>query len=213
MTTTQRRTAALFALAALGATGMFLGPDGWFGIDIGATGAALLYLAVVVFLAHLARHGEAAFPEDVSLAERQAWVSLVFVALIALHFVNYLTGLHHLGEMADRVSNPASRRFGISLGMLIFGWIAVAGVLRKQNREAVELDERDMRVHHAAARLASGLMAMMMIGLVVLIAWYPEQSRAWMRPVIVGSALIGLLIARSLAEYGITVVKYRLQRA
>lgn len=75
MTTTQCRTGMLLALAALGATGMFLGPDGWFGIDIGPTGAALLYLVLVILLIHVARHGEAAFPESTSLAERQAWVS------------------------------------------------------------------------------------------------------------------------------------------
>ena len=213
MTTIQRRTAVVLALAALGATGMFLGPDGWFGIDIGPTGAALLYAALVFLAAHLARHGDAAFPEDASLAERQAWVSLLFVTLIAVHFVNFLLVLPGLGEAADRISNPHSRRFAINLGMLIFGWIAVSGALRTQNRDAVELDERDMRIHHAAGSVASGLMAMLMIGLVVLLAWYPEQSRAWMRPLIVGNALIGLLIARSLAEYAITVVRYRRQHA
>src|ERR1044072_8511628 len=103
MSTTQRRT------------GMLLGPDGWSGIDIGPTGAALLYLVLVVLVAHLARHGGLAFPEESSPAERQAWVSLIFVTLIALHFVNFLTALAHLGDQADEISNPASRRFGISL--------------------------------------------------------------------------------------------------
>ena len=213
MTTIQSRTGMLLALAALGATGMFLGPDGWFGIDIGPAGAALLYLVLVVLVVHLARHGEAAFPEDASLAERQAWAGLIFVTLIALHFVNFLVALPALGELADQISNPASRRFGITLGMLIFGWMAVASALRRQNREAVELDERDTRIHLVAGGLASGLMASLMIGLVVLLACFPEQARAWMRPLIVGNALIGLLIVRSLAEHGITVLRYRRARA
>jgi len=213
MTTIQRRTGMLLALAALGAAGMFLGPDGWFGIDIGPTGAALLYLVLVILVAHLARHGEAAFPEDASLGERQAWAGLVFVALIALHFVNFLVALPALGELADRISNPASRRFGITLGMLIFGWMAVASALRRQNREAVELDERDTRIHLVAGGFASGLMASLMIGLVVLLACFPEQASAWMRPLIVGNTLIGLLIVRSLAEHGITVLHYRRARS
>lgn len=51
-----------------------------------------------------------------------------------------------------------------------------------------------------------------MIGLVVLLAWYPE-SRVFMRPLLVGNALIGLLIVRSLAEYGIAVTRYWRARA
>ena len=35
MTAIQRRTCLLLALGALGAAGMFLGPDDWFGLDVG----------------------------------------------------------------------------------------------------------------------------------------------------------------------------------
>jgi len=45
--------------------------------------------------------------------------------------------------------------------MLIIGWIVVAGVVRAGNRETVGLDERDLRIQHAASRAGSGLMAML----------------------------------------------------
>ncbi len=213
MTSIHRRTGLLLAVAALGAAGMFLGPDGWFGIDIGPVGAAVLYAALWLLVFHLAKNSDAAFPLDASLAERQAWVSLVFVTLIVCHFGNFLLALPELGAAADQISNPASRKFGFNLVLVLFGWIAAAAVLRAQNREAVELDERDLRIQHAAGRFANGLMAFMMIALVVLLAFLPEQSRDWMRPLIVGNALLGLLLARSLAESIFTVLRYRREHA
>jgi hypothetical protein len=54
--------------------------------------------------------------------------------------------------------------------MLIFGWILVAGVVRSQNPDPVELDERDLRIQHAAGRVANGLMAMLMLGVVAALA-------------------------------------------
>lgn len=213
MTSIQRRTGLLLAVAVLGASGMFFDADGWFGIDIGPVRATVLYGVLWLLLMHLARHSEAVFPADSPLAERQAWVCLVFVSLIVFHFCNFLVILPALGAEADQISNPASRRFGISLGMLMFAWIVVAGILRSQNREAVELDERDLRIQHAAGRFAHGLMACIMIGFVVLLATLPEQSRSWMRPLIIGNALIGLLIARTLAESTFKVLRYRCEPA
>jgi hypothetical protein len=52
-----------------------------------------------------------------------------------------------------------------------------------------------------------------MIGLVVMLATMPEHARGWMRPLIVGNALIGLLIARQLAESIYTVLRFRRERA
>jgi hypothetical protein len=46
VTTLHRRSGMLLCLAALGAAGMFLGPDGWLGIDIGAVGCAVLCAAL-----------------------------------------------------------------------------------------------------------------------------------------------------------------------
>src|SRR5262245_12790400 len=116
MTSIQRRSWMLLSLAALGAAGMFLGPDGWLGIDIGPVGAAVLYAALWLFAIHLWRHADAAFPGDAPLAERQAWVAVAFVSLIAIHWLNFLLMLPDLGAVADQISNPASRRFAINVG-------------------------------------------------------------------------------------------------
>jgi hypothetical protein len=41
-----RRAQAVLAIAALGAAGMFLGGEGWLGINLGSVGAAVLYAAL-----------------------------------------------------------------------------------------------------------------------------------------------------------------------
>jgi hypothetical protein len=213
MTTAHRRSWLLLCLAALGAAGMFLGPDGWLGIDIGPIGSAVLYAALWLLLIHLSMHSEEAFPADAPLAERQAWVAVVFVSLIALHWLNFVIALRGLGAEADQISNPASRPFGVNLGMLIVGWIVVASVLRSGNRDAVELDERDLRIQRAASRAGSGLMALLIVGLISALVTQPELLAPWLRPLIVANVLVGLLIANTLTENAYIVVRYRREHA
>jgi hypothetical protein len=213
MTSIQRRSWMLVCLAALGAAGMFLGPDGWLGIDIGPLGSAILYGALALLVIHLSRHADEAFPLDASLAERQAWVATAFVTLIYLRWLSFMTLLPDLGAAADEIANPASRRFAIHLGMLIVAWIVVARVVRSGNHEAVELDERDLRVQNDASRAGSALLAVMIIGLISALATRPEWMSPWLRPLIVANALVGLLIGKTLTENVYAVLRYRRGRA
>jgi len=199
----------ILSLAALGAAGMFLGPDGWLGIDIGPVGAAVFYAALCLLVIHLSKHAEEAFPGDASLAERQAWVATAFVSLIYFHWLNFMAMLPDLGAAADEIFNPASRRFATQLGLSIFAWIVVAGAVRSGNREGVELDERDLRVQNAASRAGSALLAVMIIGLIAALAVRPEAMMPWLRPLIVANALVGLLIGKTLTENVYTVLRYR----
>jgi len=208
----QRRVQALLAVAALGAAGMFLGGEGWLGIDFGPVGAAVLYAALWVFVVHLAKYGGEVFPEEWSPAEKQAWVALVFVALIGFHMLNLLAALPELGTEADRLRNSATRPLWTNFGLLIFGWIVVASILRKQDGGNVGLDERDLRIAHRASRFADGAMVLLIIWLVVTLVALPEYSRTWLRPLIAANVLISLLIARALADNIYTVLRYRRER-
>jgi hypothetical protein len=208
----QRRVQALLALAALGAAGMFLGGEGWHGIDPGPVGAALSYAALWLLVVWLARHPGEVFPEEWSLAERQAWVALVFVALISFHMINLLAALPALGDAADRLRNSATRPLWINLGLLIVGWIVVAAIVRRQGVGGVQLDERDLRIAHRASRFADGSMVLLIISLVVALVALPEHSRTWLRPMIAANVLIALLIARALVENVYTVLRYRHER-
>jgi hypothetical protein len=192
---------------------MFLGPDGWRGIDIGPVGAAVLYAALWVLAFHVSRHSEEAFPADSPLAERMAWVAVVFVTLIALNWVNFISALRDLGDGAEQIWNSASRPFSWNLGLLLVGWIVVASVVRGRNRETVGLDERDLRIQHAADRAGSGLTALLIVAMISALATQPELLAPWLRPLIVANALIGLLMAKTLTENVFTVVRYRRQFA
>jgi uncharacterized membrane protein len=212
MTRIQRRVQALLALAALGAAGMFLGGEGWLGIDFGPVGATVLYGGLWVIVFYLARYAGQVFPEEWSPAEKQAWVALVFVALVSFNMINLLAALPALGAAADQLRNSATRPLWTNLGILMAGWIVIAGIIRKQDDGGVERDERDLRIAHQAARIADGVMTFFIICLVVVLVALPEQSRTWLRPLIVANALIALLIARTLVENIYTVLRYRRQR-
>lgn len=213
MTKIQRRVQALLAVAALGAAGMFLGGEGWLGIDFGPVGAALLYAALWVFVIYLARHAREVFPEAWSLAEKQAWVSLVFVSLISCHVMNLLADLPELGAEADHLRNAATSPLWTNLGLLITGWVVVASMVRRQEAGGVTLDERDLRIAHTASRFAEGAMLVLVICLVVALVTLPEYSRNWLRPMIAANVLLALLIARLLVANMYTVLRYRRERA
>jgi hypothetical protein len=208
-----RRTQVLLAVAALGAAGMFLGPDDWHGIDLGPVGSTVLYAALWLFLLHLAKFSAEVFPDHWSQAEKQAWIATVFLALVSFHVANLLLALPELGAEADRLRNTATRSLWINLGVLIVGWMVIGSAVRRQDAGTVQLDERDLRVAHRASRVADGTLALLIVWLVVALVALPEQSRTWLRPYIAANVLIALLIARTLAENIYTVWRYRRERA
>lgn len=212
MTKVQRRVQAVLAVASLGAAGMFLGGEVVLGVDFGPVVAALLYGALWMFVVQLARHAGEVFPEPWAPAEKQAWVALVFVALISFHMLNLLAAFPDLGIDADQLRNSATRPLWTNVGMLIFGWIVVSSLLRKQDVDGVEHDERDLRIAHSATRFADGAMSLLIIWLVVTLVALPEYSRTWLRPLIAANVLIALLIARTLVANIYTVMRYRRER-
>lgn len=213
MPSVSRRFQATLVIAALAGLGMLLAPGRWFGLDAGAIGGGLLYGVLWLSVILLARNPESAFPDEASYAERRAWVELIFVTLIAIHFANFIIESPHLGADADSIVNAASRRFGIHLGTLMVGWVVVLQILRSNNAQCLELDERDLRVHHAASNTANGLMITLIIGIIATLVLLPDVSRDWTRPMMIANVLIGLLLARSLAESLLLVLRYRRARA
>jgi hypothetical protein len=209
--TAKHRTRILLVLGILGVAGMFFGRDGWFGWDIGPIGAAVLYLVFLLFAIQLARHPEMAFGEEMSPAERRGWVGLVFVTLIAIHFAKFMLVLPTLGAQADELANHASIRFGVQLVTLLIAW-AVFGGLASARADGVSLDERDVRIQHFARRGANDAVCIILFASVIVLVLYPDALRPWLRPLFVANALIGVLIANSLAEHMLLVARYRRAR-
>ena len=212
MTRIHQSRHALLVMAALGTAGMVLGGGDWLGIDFGSAGGALLYAALWVFVIQLARHAHDVFPETWSLAEKQAWVALVFLVLFSFHMLKLLDALPDLGPEADRMSNSATRPLSANVGMLTVAWIVVSSMLRKQDAGNVGRDERDLRIAHSASRFADGTTSALILSLVVTLIALPEHSRTWLRPLIAANVLIALLIARALVENVYTVLRYHRDR-
>jgi hypothetical protein len=212
MTRIHQSRHVLLAMAAMGTAGMFLGGEEWLGVDFGSAGGALLYAALWVFVIQLARHAHDVFPETWSLAEKQAWVALVFLVLFSFHMLKLLDALPDLGPEADRLRNSATQPLSANVGTLTVAWIVVSSMLRKQDAGNVGRDERDLRIAHSASHFADGTASALILWLVVTLIALPEHSRTWLRPLIAANVLIALLIARALVENVYTVLRYHRDR-
>ena len=89
----------------------------------------------------------------------------------------------------------------------------IGSTIRRQDAGAAQLDERDLRIAHGAARFVDGALALLILWLVVTLVALPEQSRTWLRPFIAANVLIALLVARTLAENIYTLWRSRRARA
>ena len=80
MTSVRRLALSLAGLAIVASVAALYGPsEPWAGIDVGAVGASVFVLALVAGVWLFARRGDQAFPEHMSVAERRAWVGLLFI--------------------------------------------------------------------------------------------------------------------------------------
>jgi len=181
-------------------------------VDLGSGITSVVYLGLVALAGLLAKRPDEFFSPEAPPAERQSWVSLVFVALILMSFVSFVSALPGLGTEADRMPNALSRPFGVHLGLLLVGWSVCAGIVRGAHRDAVELDERDLRIRHSAGRVGFGVMSCIMIGAIVLLITRGDDMQAWLRPLVVANLLLGLLIVKTLMENLYAVTRYWRER-
>ena len=201
MTRAQRRAGLLLRPGRIGSGRHVSRPTGGSRAGYRPVGGALIYGALLLFLFFISNQADGVFSRRCVSGGARGMGGRGFRG--AHHL-----SVHRLSRRAAgarcrgrQIANPASRRFGMNLGMLIFGWILVGSALRARQSGA---GRSSMNVicafgmRRAASR--NGLMSMMMIGLIVLLCSLPEQSRSWMRPLMVGNSLVGLLIARTLAE-------------
>ena len=139
---------------------MFFGPDGWLGIDIGPVGAAVLYAALWLFVIHLSTHSERGVPRATHrCAERQAWVALVFVPLIAFHLLN-------LRQRAVATSARGPIRFRI----------------RPRGHFGVQSRDADRRLDSRRRHRARAECAMPSSSTNAICAFSAQRDRCWQRP-------------------------------
>ena len=101
----------LLCVAVIGATSSLFGPHGpqW-GVDIGATGTVLFVSALWSGAWLLAKNPDRIFSSAWPIAERRAWVGLLFVLLIFLSYLRFMWALS-LHDAPQSLSELPARHF------------------------------------------------------------------------------------------------------
>jgi hypothetical protein len=210
-----RLDSSLVALVLWGLLGALFAPDGrWQGlVDIGAVGAAIYALGLAALVWRVALLSERVCPANWSIAERRGWSALFFGVLILLSFTHFLWSEARSSMPPMALHEFMFRRFGWNLGVLGVSASVVHRLLGARGADIPELDERDLRIRHAADRAGNGLLTAIVILCVGLLVALPYDSLAWwLAPLIAAHVLIGVLICKSLAENVWIVAAYARER-
>lgn len=213
MVSVSRLARGLLVIALAGATASLFGPaTAWLGLDLGSVGTALFGFALWAGAWLLARHPGEVFSADWPIAERRAWIGLLFVLLIFLNYLRFMWALS-LHEVPQSIGDMPSRHFIVNMIVLLIAWAVVSKTIGGDPANAVDFDERDRRIQHAAERAGDLTFSLIAIGCVVLLVALPAHSLEWwLAPLIAAQVIIGLLIGKSLSEYLHLVGSYMRER-
>jgi hypothetical protein len=190
--------AALFAPAAP-----------WGGVDLGAVGASVFVLTLFLSIWLFAVHGDAVFPDDMSICERRAWVGLIFTSLILLSLGRHLWALWAGGSIPEHPTQVFTPGFVNRLVTLIIAWAVISHLIGRA-AGGVESDERDLRLRLRAGRAGDWSLTLLVVAAIVVLGWSPRSwLEWWLAPVILANLLIGLLSVRSLVEHLVLTTAYR----
>jgi hypothetical protein len=204
----------LVVVACVGAAAGLFGPyERVWGVDLGATGVTVFGFALWIGALLFARHPGSIFPIEWSIAERRAWVGLVFTTLVLVNFLKFMVILAHLDSPPASIGELPSQYSMWILFVLLIAWAVVVKTIRGPQTELVELDERDLRMQRSAHRAGDWLLTFAVIAVVLLLAFVSaERLSWWLSPLITANVLIGLLIGRSFVELAFLVAHYSLER-
>lgn len=204
----------LFAVTALSAFAALFGPsERWQGLDLGTIGAAVFMLSMLAGIWLFASRGGEIFPEHMSVAERRAWVGLVFIAIILVSFMRQLWALSGEAEVPQYIHGLFAHQFVQRLFTLIVAWAIISHLIGR-GTEGIEADERDLRLRHRAGRASDWAFTLIVIAGICVLASVPATRLTWwLAPMVLANLLIGLLIAKSLVEHVALAICYRTSRA
>ena len=178
MWTVRRQWQVLIALGLVACVANLFGPaERWWGVDIGATGAAVFYLCLVALLGLMALKGSDAFPETWSLAERRAWVGMGFSALIFGATAKFLWASSHREIVPTRLFEVPARDLVSFVIVMAIAW-GMAGHVLGRGAGPVEHDERDLRMRFQADRIGDWALRLTVVGSVLLLTTVPASGLA-----------------------------------
>ena len=209
MWSARRQAAAILAVGVVAGLAALFGPaERWGGVDLGATGAALVGLTLLAAIVLFARRAEQIFPDDSSVAERRAWIGTLFMVFVLLSFLRFMWALSHQPVPPRTLDDLYAKHFMQQLFGLLLAW-QVMSYLIGRHAGAVQLDERDLRLQHSAARAGDLALTVIIVGCVCILALLPASMLAWwLAPIVLANLLIGLAVARSLVEHLVLAFAY-----
>jgi hypothetical protein len=214
MSSAQRQAGVFIAVALTGALATFFGPSERLGgLDIGAMGPMVFLLGAGALIWLFSSRADRVFPEHMSLAERRAWIGLVFIAVIFTSFARQIWVLSLHSDAPDYLYGLFAHQFIHQLVVLIIIWSVISNVVGRGMGD-VGADERDLRLRHRADRVGDLAFTLIVIAGILVLAFVPEPRLAWwLSPIVLANLLIGLLIAKSLVDHVALALAYRSGRA
>jgi hypothetical protein len=214
MPSSRRHALSLLLTGTLAAIAALFAPDGrWLGVDPGAVGSALFVLSAGAAIALFVLRGDEIFPEDMSIAERRAWIGVIFLAMLLAGLARQLWALSLNAAAPDRIEQLFSHHFVQRWTVLTIIW-AVLSHLIGRSAGGVEMDERDLRLRHRADRGGDLTLVLIVVLAVCLLAALPRALLEWwLEPIVLANVLIGLLIAKVFIEHLVLTYSYRAGRA
>jgi len=209
MWTVRRQWQALMVLALVACMANLFGPaERWWGVDLGATGATVFHLCLAGLLVLMALKDGEVFPDAWSLAERRAWVGLVFTALILVAAGKFLWVLSHFEIVPTRLYQLPARNLVSFIVVMGIAW-GVAAHLLGRRAGPVEHDERDLRLRFQADRAGDWALSLTVVASVVLLSNVAAPTLAWwLQQLVLANVLIAVLIAKLLVEHVALVALY-----
>lgn len=205
----------LVAFTVLCLLASLLAPGGgWQGVDVGAIGQVLYTFGLAILAWQAGWNPDSVFPLESSVAERRGWIAVFLGALVLISFLHFLWHVAQLEVVPESPRGFMSRQLGWNLSVLLIAWIVVSRALGTREQGAVGLDERDLRIRHAATRFGDlALTVTVAAGVVVLASTPAERLEWWLMPLIAAQLLIGVLVAKALAENLWLVASYARERS
>lgn len=199
----------IFAAAAA----LFAPAERWFGVDLGAVAASTFVVILIAITALFAVRGDQVFPDDMSIAERRAWIGVVFIVIILLSLSRHLWSLSLQQVSAARIDHLFANHFMQRLVMLVIAWALLSHLIGR-NGKGVEQDERDLRLRHRADRAGDWALTLIVIACICVLASAPSALLDWwLAPIVLANVLIGVLIAKAFVEHVVLTYAYRAGRA
>jgi hypothetical protein len=214
MRASPRLALIVLLVGIVGSFASLFGPDDrWVGIDVGSAGAVLFWLAVAVAITLFARERDIAFPADMAIEERRAWVGIVFLGIVILAFAREIWMLEGQQVTVGRLVDFFSHQFIRKLVLLLIAWGVIAHVVGGSGR-GVESDERDLRLRRRADRAGDWALTLIVTGCVIVLASAARlRLDWWLQPFVLANVLIGILIVKSFVEHVALAYAYRFGRA